>query len=607
MKRRDAIGTAFAVVLAVLLWAPFLLARFLGIELGAALGVAVAAVLAVALAPSIGRTAGPQRGPRWPARLVGLVTLGFAYLLFNTCLREGPAGGLYSAGGGCEDMGMHATLANAFLRSPDRVRYPTYPIFPGWRLGYPFLADFSAATIMALGTSIGPAMLLTSWLALAALMTNAWALARRWLPPPGAAVALLLFLFGGNLGFVVFLRDLPALGLADTWLNDYANNFNYDLHYGNIVTAVLIPMRTSLFGAPLAVAVLAILSRRGRVNTRDRLTAGLLLGGLPLVNAHAFVVTSLVVGAFVLHAPRRLRSWWPAFALAAALALPQVWWIRGQTAVSENGFLVWANGLLSPSTLPWPAYWLWNGGVFIPLALLGWVTARSGLRIAMLPLFVVLPMAMAIWFQPNPFDNIKLLLFFHLGGAIVIADGCRRAMAGGHRAAVAIAVAICTASGALSWIREANIPCEMATAADRAFADSVLRWTTEDSVILTGQRYTHPVPFLTGRPIVLGFHNWLGQHGIPYLPRAADVRAIYSGTPEAAALLARHGVTDVVVGPPEREEFPDLDEGQFAAAAVSTTTSGAYTLYHLRTGADPQHAHRGTPSLDDLALPPTAR
>lgn len=583
--------------LTLFLWLPYLLARPLGIERGAWASLVVLAVLAVAgivFRTSQGRgsvsSATPRRvlqSPRWPAALVIAIAAALAWLLFNASLRV-RADGIYSAGGGCEDMGMHATLAFAFLRSPDRVLHPTYPIYPGWPLGYPFLADFSAATAMALGASPGFAFFSTAAFALAVLVGNAWHLARRWLSAPYAALAIVLFLFGGNLGFVFFLRDLPADGFWGVWLNDYVANFNLGLHYGNMATTVLIPMRTSLFGVPLAFAVLGILCR-GRPRAVERLAAGAMFGALPLVNAHAFLATALCVAAYLLRdLPRRLRRWWPALAVAVTLALPQLLWIHTQTAVSDGaGFVRAADGYLSATPLPWPTYMLLNGGLFVPLAFGAWWFAPRRLRMATIPLLLLFPLCLAVWFQPNPFDNIKLLLFFHLGGALLIADLCRRSVARGGVAVAfaAIAVAICTGSGLLAWVREANIPCRMATTTDRDFAALVLQQTDERSVVLTSSRFTHPVPFLTGRPIVLGFHNWLSQHGIPYTERAKEVVSIYDGDAGATALIAKYGITDVVVGPTERDEFPGLDESFIAGLATTRFSLGPYALYRLKPAA----------------------
>jgi hypothetical protein len=253
-------------------------------------------------------------------------------------------------------------------------------------------------------------------------------------------------------------------------------------------------------------------------------------------------------------------------------------------AASGASFIRLADGFLFQTPLSWPSYWLLNGGLFAPLAIAAGFFAGRDLKRMTLPLLILLPLCILVSFQPNTFDNIKLLLFFQLGGALLIAEFCRRTVQAGNGRAViaAAAVLICTASGMLSWIHEANAPCEMASAADRRFAAEVLATTDERSVILTAQKFNHPVPFLTGRAIVLGFHNWLNQHGIPFEKRAADVIEIYAGTQRAPTLIAKYGITDIVVGPPERQEFPGLNEAFLAHVSHAQTTYGEYTIYRLR-------------------------
>src|SRR5207245_408264 len=124
----------------------------------------------------------------WPWRCLLLLAVGLGYLVFNLSFRVRD-GGLWTAGNGCEDMGGHATFANAFLHSHERILHPTYSIFPSWPLGYPFLADFAAATAMAMGSSIGFGFFATAAFALLALLSNLYGLARRWLPPAYAVLA----------------------------------------------------------------------------------------------------------------------------------------------------------------------------------------------------------------------------------------------------------------------------------------------------------------------------------------------------------------------------------------------------------------------------------
>jgi hypothetical protein len=579
------LAVAGALGLALVLWLPYLASRAFGIVHGTRLAVGLLAPLAAGVLVHWLRrgASAADPGARWPSVLALVAFTAMVGWFLRLANLHAVDGGLWSADAACEDMGFHATLAHAFLHSHAQVLTPRYPIYPGWPLGYPFLPDFVAAAAMALGAPVGAAFFGTAAFALVVLVTALYGLGRRWLAPPDAVLAVVLFLLGGNLGIVLLLRDLPSVGFARVWLDDYTNSFARSLHYGNMVTAVLLPMRTSMFGAAIGFGALSVLWRT-RTTRRDAVVFGALLGSLPLVNAHAFLAVGLCAAAAVARDPRtQLARWWPAAVVAAALALPQLLWIHRQMADSATPFIRRANGFLFDTTLSWPTYWLLNGGLFVPLALVGLATARRELRWAALPLVLLLPLCMLVSFQPNPFDDIKLLLFFHAGGAVLVADLCRRSRARGHgwAALAAASVLACTASGVQSWARELRAPCEMATPADREFAARLLEATDERSVVLTAQQLNHPVPFLTGRSIVLGFHNWLGQHGIPFADRAADVAEIYAGGPNAEALLARYGVTDVVVGPAERAEFPALNEPFFAGIATARATSGAYTTYRL--------------------------
>src|SRR5438552_17564192 len=87
-------------------------------------------------------------------------------------------------------------------------------------------------------------------------------------------------------------------------------------------------MRTSLFGAPIAIAAVSILSRRARPALAEKIVAGLLLGSLPLVNAHSRLAASLCGAVYALPAPvRQTRRWWPNPLVAAPPAGPHRLWL----------------------------------------------------------------------------------------------------------------------------------------------------------------------------------------------------------------------------------------------------------------------------------------
>ena len=109
-------AVAAAVGLALFLWLPYLLARPLGIAAGARVALGVLALLAVvgfwriAIAGSMrNRTRRPATAPG-PLLVVALLTVVVGGFLYNASLRVRD-GNLCSAGGGCEDMGMHRGAA----------------------------------------------------------------------------------------------------------------------------------------------------------------------------------------------------------------------------------------------------------------------------------------------------------------------------------------------------------------------------------------------------------------------------------------------------------------------------------------------------------------
>jgi len=575
------------------LWLPYLLARPLGIV--AANWITLAQTIAftivsVVTSPqlSVGSISTPfrlfsiSRSVRFfPAViLVALLTL----LLFNSNLRERD-GGLSSTGVACEDMGIHSTLAFSFLRAPIQTVHPEYPIFPGWPLGYPFLADFAAAGAMSTGSAVGTGFFVTALFAAIALLVNLYAFARRWLSPAYSTLTLFLFLLGGNLGIVLFLEDGLRDGFGGLLLEDYANNANFGLHLGNIVTAILLPMRTSLFGAPIALAAINLLSSRRELSGAEIVFGGLLIGSLPLINAHACVAAVFCAGMyFILGSTTERLALLKALAWSGVVAFPQLRWIFQQISGSTTSFIRLSNGFLAGTELDWSRYWLLNGGLLVPFSCCAWWFSPRELRRTALPLLLLLPLAMFVAFQPYSFDNIKLLVFFQIGAAVLIAESIYRLMQSGAwaRSTAFAGILLCCASGVLSWYREANIPCQMASVEDRKFAESFVRLSGEHSLVLTGQKFNHPVPFLTGRTVFLGFHNWLDQHGIPFRDRAEQVKEIYRGGALATELLARYRITEIVVGPYERAEFSDLNEDFLRHAARSTESIGAYTVYRMQ-------------------------
>src|SRR6185436_5506863 len=83
-----------------------------------------------------------------------------------------------------------------------------------------------------------------------------------------------------------------------------------------------------------------------------------------------------------------------------------------------------------------------------------------------------------------------------------------------------------------------------------AFAELIKRQTDPRSLIVHAPVHNHP-SFLTGRRSLMGYPGHIWTHGLEYAPRQMDIRQIYSGGPQAARLIAKHGVEYVVISPLE--------------------------------------------------------
>jgi hypothetical protein len=353
---------------------------------------------------------------------------------------------------------------------------------------------------------------------------------------------------------------------------------------------------------------------------RQMVAAGVVAGLLPLVHAHSFVVMmlmgaclALMQGAAALMskgeaggveggegptaAPPWARVWavwrpWLAFAaVASLLALPQMFWATRESAVNAGQFFGWEFGWdRGGRNVVW--FWLKNTAVFIPLlvAALAWRGAGVGRRLLFfyLPFLLCFVVPNVYKLSPWVWDNIKVLLYWWVASAplvaLVLARLWRR---GGAWRAAAIALVLAqTAAGGLDVWRAASGAVERRSfdPAGVAFAELIRRETDPRSLILHAPTYNDPV-YLTGRRTFLGYPGHVWSHGIDYYAREAELKRIYSGSPDAPALVERAGIEYVVVGPLEREELAKQGvtvNESFFGRYRKVGEAGGYRLYKTK-------------------------
>ena len=290
---------------------------------------------------------------------------------------------VYTDAGGLEagyptvwaDWSQHLTTAASFASGANIP--PVNPLFSGTTLLYPFLPDFHAATLMALGLAPGLALAIPGGLLMVVIGLLVVALGRRLGLGTGAGViALLICFIGGGLGFIgAFadactshgytatectlqyvvthpgtgvsivgwtLHDLPGTIAAqprayDGLPSDGGTPPLPDMEWYTPLMAWWLPQRTLLFGFAAAVSVLVLVlagaSSHGRT-WEPFVLAGVLIGLLPIVHVQTLIALSILL--FVLLWRRRRREWWALLGVAVVLGGIRL----GQLVLSQHGAAV---------------------------------------------------------------------------------------------------------------------------------------------------------------------------------------------------------------------------------------------------------------------------
>lgn len=585
------LGLAFGC--ALLMWLPCLAAFLWGFTLTAqlaALGVSIAGIAAIGVESAV-RFRPDLRSLRarirWPelsrADLTGLlasflITLFCAYLLHTHVLRPAADGGLWVGQSTYGDLGMHLGFAESLYRQGTFP--PEYSIYPGQPLNYPFLVDAAAASLRFFGLSLRMAVIVPSVVMLFEVFWGFWLLADKLTGGRAAPTLMswLLFVGNGGFGFVFFTGKYRFSEIFTGYYTTPTNLVGEDIRWVNVICDMLIPQRTTMAGwcvvIPaiflLVTAIEKVLEDRG--GRREIIALALLGGAMPMIHTHSFLALGILSAAWFFCAlPKakragRVRALVLAYVLYGAiclcLAAPQFFkWTMSSVKTGNLlqwnlGWVVGANGAIKS----WIVFFIMNVGViFIAM----WPTAftmrgeRLGLFLGAQAIFVL---ANLIAFQPNLYDNNKLLYIWFMVTDILVCASLWDILEAAPRrlrsAAAAAIVFLGTFSGALSLVREAVSGYQLLSAEQAAAAEFIIDETEPDSLFLTATSHTNPVSVLTGRNIVCGSSLYLYFHGVDYQEREARLPDMFAGGAAFEAAAAELGIDYVYVG---QNEYANYD------------------------------------------------
>ena len=607
-------GLAFGCVL--LMWLPCLPAFVFGFTRTAqyiALGLAAAGLLALASEAVVRRRNDLRSLWKKPAPLcradaagllaAALLTLFCAYLLHTHILMPGEDGGLWVGQSTYGDLGMHLGFAESLYRQG--VFPPEYSIYPGQTVNYPFLVDAASGSLRFFGLSLRMAVIVPSVVMLFEVFLGIWLLADKLTAGRVGPTLMswLLFVFNGGFGFVYFAGKYSFSEIFTGFYTTPTNLVGEDIRWVNVICDMLIPQRTTMAGWCVVIpaifllitAIEKILDNRG--GRREIVILAVLAGALPMIHTHSFLALGILSAAWFFCALPRARrekrtralvTYYVLYgAICLCLAAPQLlkWTmssVRTGNLLQWNlGWVVGQNGALKN----WIVFFIMNVGVvFIAMWPVAFSLRREklGLLIGAMVIFVL---SNIVAFQPNLYDNNKLLYIWFMLTDILVCDALwsilELAPGRALRSLLAgIIVLLGTFSGVLSLMREAVSGYQLLSAEQEAAAEFIIEETAPDSVFLTSTAHTNPVSVLTGRSIVCGSSLYLYYHGVEYQEREAMLPEMYAGGEAFETAAAELGVDYVYVGADESAKY-EVNWAYFLENYPIVYDEGGITIFQI--------------------------
>lgn len=596
----------------------------------------------LALIPLVGITAGtyflrdkhPVRGWDQDETRLGIqmlivalpLTLLSAYLQVTHNVRVMDDGSWWVGQSTYGDLAMHMS----FVTSLKNAAFPPdYSLFPGMQLSYPFLMDSLSTTFYLFGWSLQAALAIPGTLMMTLCYMGVMVLAREMTTGRKTIIlAALLFFLNGGLGFL-YDFDLAGGKELDGSLTLWTRIENIlggyyktptnqptpnNLRWSNVIADLMVPQRTLLGGWCMVIPCFYLLfstfkpGKRVDYDLRPIILLGVWGGALPLIHTHSFVALALCsLGLFIddlIRNPYRrgmLGRYILYGGIACVLSVPQLFGFtfnqvfQGEMQGASNSFIEpwfnWVNsdnGRFSGMIDGYGWFYVKNIGLPFLILVLALFEKNARWRRIFAGALPIILAGECIRFQPNIYDNNKLLYLAWLLCCMIVADWCGmlwRRLKGLRARPVIAGLAAVTffLSAGLTLCREA-VSGYQAFSADAVMLGEYARDNTdEDATFLTGVHHLNPIASIAGRDIVCGPDLWLYYHGLDTNERKQDIRAFYADPENNLAILEKYGVDYILVSSYERSDYL-IDREGLALIAEEVFTNREGTIYRVREG-----------------------
>ncbi len=529
------------------------------------------------------------------------LTVLISVLLTNHILVPTESGGVASGQATYGDLNMHLGFITSIA---EQGKFPPdYVFLSGYKLDYPFFVNMLSSSLYLFGCPLRWAVLIPSYVIAMLLVMGFYFVGYKITNKKSVAVLATLFFFlCGGFGFTYFLngarQDSTIFTRIFTEFYKTPTNLNENnIRWANSICDMIIPQRTTMAGwcvfLPCLWFLVDALKNKSR---KSYIITGILAGCLPMIHTHSFLALGIICAtlffAFLFKEENKkeyIINWVIFGTITAILAVPQLFlWTFQQT--SQNSYPIrfhfnWVN-----QQDPYIWFYIKNWGIIALFALPAVIYANKDNKKLFVSALAVFAVAELVLFQPNEYDNNKLLFISYMIITILVSDwfiyiwNRLKGIKGSVYVAILI-IFLGTFSGVLTIGREIYSGGMYETFSKDMIemSEYIKENTPKNAVFLTSTTFINPVATLAGRNIYVGSSLYVYFHGLgdEYSRRSKEVENVYKGSYEdLVAFCTKNNIEYVYVGNYELNSY-NLNV-QILDKLEKIKNIGTETLYKIK-------------------------
>ena len=335
-----------------------------------------------------------------------------------------------------------------------------------------------------------------------------------------AILATILFFLCGGFGFTYFLdgakSNPEAFTRIFTEFYQTPTNLNENnIRWASSICDMIIPQRTTMAGWCMFFPCLWLLIDALKIKKASNFVLlGVLAGCMPMIHTHTFlafgIICAIMFFAYLIKEENKrayIINWLIFGGIAMALALPQLLlWTFEQTSSGSYPIRFHFNWINSQDPYLW--FYIKNWGIIALFAIPAFIHSNKDNKKLFVSALAVLMVAEFIVFQPNEYDNNKLIFVTYMILTILVSDWLlymwnRLLVINGRVYLAILVIFLGTFSGILTICREFCSGGQFVTFSKDMIemSEYIKENTPSDAVFLTSTSHINPVSSLAGRNI----------------------------------------------------------------------------------------------------------